>query len=198
MFLFYHYRSTGKGKRIQNVAILLFISAYAILSWPCNFHNGYLQDTLRQCWIFIVDSALIGECTKPCHHQHANTIHRLAIRRYLLLLKGIVQRLSVQLESFLQSFNFEYLELPGINLKLCIIRLSTIAEFNPHHKRDFIALKFIVILLVRQNKWTEESVRHGKCSTISSVVRLGFVRQHPCRTTSCVSKSLNKDRIKVK
>ena len=31
---------------------------------------------------------------------------------------------------------------------------------------------------------SEESVRQGKCSTISGVVRLGFVGQLSCRTTS--------------
>jgi len=33
---------------------------------------------------------------------------------------------------------------------------------------------------------TEESVRQGNLSTISGVVRLGFVGQLPCRTTFCV------------
>ena len=39
----------------------------------------------------------------------------------------------------------------------------------------------------RRKVFDTESVRQGKCSTISGVVRLGFVGQLPCRTTSCIS-----------
>jgi len=40
-----------------------------------------------------------------------------------------------------------------------------------------------------------ESVRQGNWSTNSGVVRLGFVGQHPCRTTSCISFLLHQVQI---
>ena len=39
----------------------------------------------------------------------------------------------------------------------------------------------------RRNLSDTEVVRHGSSSTESGVVRLSFVGQHPCRTTSCIS-----------
>jgi len=45
------------------------------------------------------------------------------------------------------------------------------------------SMSFLKIITIRKAKF----VRHGSSPTKSGVVRLGFVGQLPCRTTSCIS-----------